>query len=73
MDKDFYTIQEFADKLGFCYRTIWRAIKNGRILAFRPGSSPQSPYRIAHSEFYRMSEIDLEKLIQKEVDKRLKE
>jgi excisionase family DNA binding protein len=70
MDKDFYSVKEFALKLGVSSRTIWRAIKNGRINAFHVGSSSRSSVRIAHSEIARMAIVDLEKLIEDKIKER---
>lgn len=66
-DKDFYSVKEFADKLGVSYWTILRAIKNGRINAIQPGSS----YRIPHSEFNRMGTVSLAKIVEAMVEKRM--
>ena len=59
MDKEYYSINEFADKLGVSWRTIYRAIKNGRISALRVGSTKNSTYRIHHGELYRMGVVEL--------------
>lgn len=65
MDQDFYSIKEFAAKLCVSAHTIRRAIRNGRINAFRAGSTEKSTYRIAHSEISRMGIVDLQKMINK--------
>ncbi len=65
MDHDFYSIKEFAAKLGVSQHTIRRAIRNGRISAFRVGSTDRSTFRIAHSELSRMGIVDLQKMINK--------
>lgn len=63
MDQDFYTINEFAAKLRVCHQTIRRAIRAGRINAFRVGSTEKSALRIPHSEINRLGVVDLQKLI----------
>lgn len=68
MDKDFYSVKEFADKFNVSERTIRRAIKNCRISIIRVGSSPRSAIRIAHSEIYRMSLIDLQAMAKKMIE-----
>lgn len=73
MNKDYYSIKEFADKLGVCYRTIHRGIKNGRISFLRAGSTQRSTYRIPHCEFSRLAEIDLKSMVDVMVEERLKE
>ncbi len=67
MDKDFYTIKEFAEKLNVSSHTVRRCIKNGRLSAFRMGSTEKSSFRIPHTEIHRMGIVDLQKLIQKMV------
>lgn len=54
MDKEFYTIKEFALIFRLCERSIRNAIKQGRIRAFRISDSKRSPYRIPASEYYRV-------------------
>ena len=63
MEKDFYSIKEFASKLGVSSHTIRRSIKSGRIIGFRIGSSERSPFRIPHSEIERIIMIDLRKIL----------
>ena len=72
MEKDFYSIQEFADKLGVSHWTIRRAIKNGRISTFRAGSTEKSAYRIAHSEIERLSVVSLMKIVDELVENKIK-
>jgi len=45
--KDFYTTQELADKLGVNVMTIYRYIKAGRLKAHKIGKE----FRIARAEF----------------------
>lgn len=72
MEKEFYSVREFALKLGVSPRTIWRAIKNGRINAFHVGSSARSSVRIAATEIARMAYVDLETFIEQKVQERLR-
>jgi len=65
MDQDFYSIKEFAAKLSVSHQTIRRAIRHGRISAFRVGYSDRSTFRIPHSEIARMGIVDLQKMINK--------
>lgn len=73
MNKDYYSIKEFANKLGVCWRTIHRGIKNGRISYLRIGSTSRSTYRIPHSEFSRIAEVDLQLMVDKMVEDKLKD
>lgn len=61
--KSYYSIVEFADKLGVHPNTIRNAIKFGRIAGFKVGTGNKSMYRIAHSELQRMVTIDLKNVI----------
>jgi len=72
MDKDYYSVNEFANKLGVHPNTIRRAIKTNRISALKIGKAKNSILRIAVSELIRMAEFDLEEIIEREVEKRLK-
>ena len=60
MNGTFYTVEEFAKKLNVCQHTIRRAIRAGRIHAFRPGIGKKSPYRIYESELTRILMVDFE-------------
>mgnify|MGYP001597416566 CR=1 FL=1 len=70
-DKDFLSITEFAEWVKVHPNTIRRAIKKGRIAAFKVGSGKRSLYRIPRNEVARMAEFDLESYIEAEVQKRL--
>lgn len=60
MEGKFFTVEEFAKKLNVCQHTIRRAIKLGRIHAFRPGVGKKAPYRIYESELTRILMVDFE-------------
>lgn len=51
---EFLTVEEFANKVKMCPHTIRRAIKKGKINAFRPGIGIKGPYRIPESEIDRI-------------------
>lgn len=71
-DKQFYTIQEFADFLGMHYNTIYRWIKRGHIQAFRVGRGKNCEYRIAKSEIERMGLFNLDEVLGKMIDDKLR-
>lgn len=73
MSNDFLTIIEFAAKLNLHPNTIRRMIKINRINAFRTGKGKNSCFRIHVSEINRIIQFDLEDVIEREVEKRLKE
>ncbi len=63
-EKDFYTIPEFAKKLGIHAQTLRKAIKSGRINGFRIGDG-QSRFRIPASEVQRLALFDLKEVLKK--------
>jgi len=62
MDGQFFTVEEFAQKLKVPATTIRKAIRAGRIHAFRPGIGKKSPYRIYESELTRIILVDFESI-----------
>ena len=49
-EKDLYRIKDVADRLSLCYRTLHRAVREGRIKSIRLGGS----IRIPASELQRI-------------------
>lgn len=72
-EKDFYTIEEFANLLRLHPNSIRRGIKIGYFQAFRSGPGKCSRFRIPHSELTRVQEFSTMALIDKIVDEKLKE
>jgi excisionase family DNA binding protein len=72
MEDEILTIKEFAALVKMHYNTIFRAIKKGRINAFRISSGKKAAYRIPKSEINRIGILDLEIYINAIVEKRLK-
>lgn len=70
IENDFFTIKEFAGKIGVHPNTVRRAVKSGRIGAFKVGSGKKSPYRIAKTEVNRMALFDMEQMIERIIEKR---
>lgn len=70
MENDFLTIKEFADKIKVHHHTVRRAIKSGRICAFKVGAGKRSTYRIAKTEINRIALLDMEEMIEKIIEKR---
>jgi excisionase family DNA binding protein len=73
--EDFLTVYQVADIFSVSIRTIYKAIHQGKIQAFKPGYGKRSCWRICRTEIDRMREFDsrkiIDKIIEKEVEKRL--
>lgn len=54
MEKKVYTVEETAELLHVAPITIRRAIKAGKIKAFRVGPGVRSPLRISYAEIERL-------------------
>ena len=54
MTDTYYTCKEFGDIFGFSSQSILKAIKQGRIRAFKIGNGRRTHYRIPVSEVLRV-------------------
>ncbi len=72
-DQEYYKIDEFAEKIGVCYRTVYNGIKKGHIEAFKVGKGKGSHYRIAHTEIQRLGIFSLDEIIERIIEKKLQE
>ncbi len=70
-EKEFFTVKEFSEKIRLHENTIRRAIKSGRIQAFRSSDGERSSFRIPNTEVQRLCELDMSKLIEKIVHEKL--
>jgi excisionase family DNA binding protein len=66
IQKDYYTIDEFANKLRVHPQTIRRGIKSGRIQAAKISGRC---YRISKDEIGRINEFDLKKMLEAMAEK----
>lgn len=71
--KEFLSISEFAEVLGKSPSTIRRAIESQRIMAIRIGKGKKASYSIPRSEIDRIGIVDLEDMINRLIEKKLKE
>lgn len=69
-ENEYYTIKQFAEKLGVHPNTVRRAIKSGRIAAFRVGSGQKASFRIPHNEISRIALFDLKEMIENIIKER---
>jgi len=53
-DKDFLSVNEFAEYIGVHRNTVQKMIKKGILFAFKVGKGKTSAYRIAKSETMRL-------------------
>ncbi len=72
MKEQFFTVKEFASIVKMHYNSILRAIKSGRLNAFRINDGEKSSYRIPASEIERIGIIDLGKYIQRIIEDKMK-
>lgn len=70
---EFYTVAELAAVLKVHVNTIYHAVRMGRINALRVSNSKKAPIRILKSEIERMMAYDADKLIDRIVQKRIRE
>lgn len=54
IQQNFYSVPEFAKKVGAHSGTIRRWIKEGALKAVKPYSSEKAHWRIPHSEYIRL-------------------
>lgn len=62
MSKDFLTVYEFADELNLHYNTIYKAVRSGRIHAFRVSEGKKAAWRIPRTEITRLATLDFKLL-----------
>lgn len=61
MSQIYYTVSEFAKIFNLSYGTILKAIKTGRIRAFKVGEGRRNPYRIPK---YEVDRIEIEGIME---------
>jgi len=71
-DDDYLSVKEFAAKLHVHYNTVLRAIKSGKLNALRIGAGKKSAYRISVYEINRIALYDLEHLVSKIIEEKIK-
>jgi len=72
LEKEFLSVKEFAALVGVHYNTVLRAIRCGKLNAFRLNNSCKSSYRIARSEVHRIALYDLEDMVTKIIEEKMK-
>ncbi len=61
---EFFTVDEFAEVLRVHPNTIRKAIRTGRIQAFKTSGGRKASYRIYRSEIERMAAFDATEMIE---------
>lgn len=69
-ENEYLSVKEFAVLLKVHYNTVIRAIKSGKLNAFRISSNKKAAYRIARSEINRVALFDMIDLVNKIVDEK---
>lgn len=62
MRQEYFSVDEFAKMMKVSDVTIRRAIKRGRINAFRVGAGKRSPFRISTAEVDRIQLMSHEEM-----------
>lgn len=73
MNKEYLSVDQFAEIMKIHPRTVYRAIKSGRVKAFRVGYGKKATWRISSYEIERMQGFDAEEMIENIVQERLKQ
>jgi excisionase family DNA binding protein len=71
--KDFMSINEFSDYLNLHPNTVRKAIKKGRLSAFKVGAGKNAKFLIPRSETHRMAIMDLEIVVKNMAEDMVKE
>jgi excisionase family DNA binding protein len=69
-EADFLSIKEFALLIKVHVNTVRRAIKKGRLSAFRIGTGSKAGYRIPRTEINRLAFLNLEEMIETIIEKK---
>ena len=72
MTKEYLTVEQFANIMKICSHTVYRAIKSGRLKAFRVGFGKKASWRISSYELERMEAFDAEEMIANIVQEKIK-
>lgn len=71
-DKEYLSAKEFASLIRVHYNTVIRSIKVGKLNAVRIGYGKKAAYRIPVSEIHRIALYDLEDLVSKIIEEKIK-
>jgi len=72
LEKEFLSVKEFACLVGVHYNTVLRAIQSGKLHAFRINTSTKSSYRIARCEIHRIALFDMQDIIERILEEKMK-
>jgi excisionase family DNA binding protein len=59
---NFYTVKEFSQVLGLHTNTVYKGIREGKIIALRLTNGKNAVYRIPKTELERIAIVDLKKV-----------
>jgi len=69
---DFYSIKQFAAKIGVHPNTVRRSILKGKLSAIKVGTGRKCFYRISKTEIQRIAFLDLREYIEKVIQEEKK-
>jgi len=69
---EYLSVKEFAALIHVHYNTVLRAIKTGKLNAFRIGEGKKCAYRISRYEINRIALIDMEQLVSRIIEGKIK-
>jgi excisionase family DNA binding protein len=72
IEEQFMSVKEFALLMGIHYNTVLRSIKKGRLSAVRIGYGKKATYRICRSEIHRIAFCDLQEMVSKMIEEKIK-
>lgn len=71
ISNEFLSVKEFSALIGVHYNTVIRAIKSGKLNAFRISPGKKATFRIPRSEIHRIALYDMEQLVSKIIEEKI--
>jgi excisionase family DNA binding protein len=71
-ESEYLSVKEFAALIHVHYNTVLRAIKTGKLTAFRIGRGKKCAYRISRYEINRIALMDMEDMVSRIIEEKIK-